>query len=163
MSITEILLKKVQGTIRKYQMLTSNTRLVVAVSGGPDSATLLDLLFRLRPKYDLWLSVAHLNHGLRGREADLEAEWVKKFAFKLGIPVISDTFNVPALAKEKRLSLEEAGRRARYDFLEEVANRMGASKIALAHTASDQAETSNLASIPLIWRLLFFATGSALT
>lgn len=141
MSITEILLKKVQGTIRKYQMLTSNTRLVVAVSGGPDSATLLDLLFRLRPKYDLRLSVAHLNHGLRGREADLEAEWVKKFASKLGIPVISDTFNVPALAKEKRLSLEEAGRRARYDFLEEVANRMGASKIALAHTASDQAET----------------------
>lgn len=141
MPITEILLKKVQGTIRKYQMLTSNTRLVVAVSGGPDSATLLDLLFRLRPKYDLRLSVAHLNHGLRGREADLEAEWVKKFASKLGIPVISDTFNVSALAKEKRLSLEEAGRRARYDFLEEVANRMGASKIALAHTASDQAET----------------------
>ncbi|UCG94032.1 MAG: tRNA(Ile)-lysidine synthetase, partial [Candidatus Aerophobus sp.] len=79
MSITEILLKKVQGTIRKYQMLTSNTKLVVAVSGGPDSATLLDLLFRLRRKYDLRLSVAHLNHGLRGREADLEAEWVKKF------------------------------------------------------------------------------------
>ncbi|GAI07890.1 unnamed protein product, partial [marine sediment metagenome] len=101
----------------------------------------LDLLFRLKPKYDLRLSVAHLNHGLRGREADLEAEWVKKFASKLGIPVISDTFNVQALAKEKRLSLEEAGRRARYDFLEEVANRMGASRIALAHTASDQAET----------------------
>ena len=141
MPTTEILLKKVQKTIRKYQMLTSNTKLVVAVSGGPDSATLLHLLFKLTPKYNLRLWVAHLNHGLRGREAEAEAEWVKKFAFKLGIPVISDTFNVAGLAKEKRLSLEEAARRARYNFLEEVANQLGASKIALAHTASDQAET----------------------
>jgi len=141
MPTTEILLKKVQETIRKYQMLTSNTKLVVAVSGGPDSATLLHLLFKLTPKYNLRLWVAHLNHGLRGREAEAEAEWVKKFAFKLGIPVISDTFNVAGLAKEKRLSLEEAARRARYNFLEEVANQLGASKIALAHTASDQAET----------------------
>ena len=141
MPTTEILLKKVQDTIRKHQMLTSNTKLVVAVSGGPDSTTLLHVLFKLTPKYNLRLWVAHLNHQLRGREADFEAEWVKKFAFKLGIPVISDTFNVPALAKEKRLSLEEAARRARYNFLEEVANHLGASKIALAHTASDQAET----------------------
>ena len=141
MPTTEILLKKVQDTIRKYQMFTSNTKLVVAVSGGPDSATLLHLLFKLRPKYNLLLWVAHLNHGLRGREADFEAEWVKKFAVKLGVPVISDTFRVAVLAKEKRLSLEEAARRARYDFLEEVANQVGASKIALAHTASDQAET----------------------
>ncbi|MFQ6066450.1 MAG: tRNA lysidine(34) synthetase TilS [bacterium] len=141
MSTTEVIFKKVQDTIRKYQMLASNTKLVVAVSGGPDSATLLHVLFKLGPKYNLRLWVAHLNHGLRGREADLEAEWVKKFAFKLGIPVISDTFNVSALAKEKKLSLEEAARRARYNFLEEVASQMGASKIALAHTASDQAET----------------------
>jgi tRNA(Ile)-lysidine synthase len=141
MPTTEILLKKVEGTIRKYQMLTSNTKLVVAVSGGPDSATLLHVLFKLRSKYNLRLWVAHLNHQLRGREADFEAEWVKKFAFELGIPVISDTFRVAALAKEKRLSLEEAARRARYSFLEKVANQMGASKIALAHTASDQAET----------------------
>lgn len=141
MAATEILLKKVQETIRKYRMLTSNTKLVVAVSGGPDSVTLLHLLFKLRPKYNLRLWVAHLNHQLRGREADFEAEWVKEFAVKLGIPVISDTFNVPALAKEKKLSLEEAARLSRYNFLEEVANQMGASKITLAHTASDQAET----------------------
>ena len=141
MPITEILLKKVQDTIKKYKMLTSNTKLVVAVSGGPDSATLLHLLFKLTPKYNLRLWVAHLNHELRGREADFEAEWVKKFAFKLGIPVISDTFNVAALAKEKRLSLEEAARQVRYDFLEKVANQLGASRIALAHTASDQTET----------------------
>jgi tRNA(Ile)-lysidine synthase len=141
MPITEILLKKVENTIKKYQMLTSNTRLVVAVSGGPDSATLLHVLFKLTPKYNLRLWVAHLNHEIRGREADFETEWVKKFTFKLGVPVISDTFNVPALAKEKRLSLEEAARQARYNFLEEVANQLGASRIALAHTASDQAET----------------------
>ncbi len=141
MSTTEILLKKVQDTIKKYRMLTSNTKSVVAVSGGPDSATLLHVLFRLTPKYNLRLWAAHLNHGLRGREADFEAEWVKKFAFKLGIPVISNTFNVSALAEEKRLSLEEAARQARYDFLEKVAHQLGASKIALAHTASDQSET----------------------
>ena len=141
MPVTEILLKKVEDTIKKYRMLTSNTKLVVAVSGGPDSVTLLHLLFKLTPKYNLRLWVAHLNHQLRGREADFEAEWVKKFGFRLGIPVISDTFDVPTLAKEMRLSLEEAARRARYSFLEEVANQLGASRIALAHTASDQVET----------------------
>lgn len=135
------LLEKVKETIEKYRMFSPGTKVVVGVSGGPDSSTLLHLLCHLKSEYDLDLWAAHLNHGLRGKEAAEDAEWVKRFTFKLGVPLISDSLDVASLAKEKGLGLEEAGRRARYDFFEDVAHRVAASKIALGHTASDQIET----------------------
>ncbi len=135
------LLEKAKKTIEKYRMFPPGAKVVVGVSGGPDSSTLLHLLCRLRSEYDLHLWAAHLNHGLRGAEAAEEAEWVERFAFKLGIPLISDSFDVASLAKEKGLGLEEAGRRARYDFFEDVAHQVAAARIALGHTASDQIET----------------------
>jgi tRNA(Ile)-lysidine synthase len=135
------LLGKVKETVAKYRMLDSNVRVVVGVSGGPDSVSLIHLLLRLKDEYDLTLWMAHLNHKLRGREGEEEVRWVKQFGRELGISVISDSCNVSLLAKKKKLSLEEAGRRARYNFLEHVANEVGASQIALAHTASDQVET----------------------
>ena len=135
------LLKKVERTIGKYQMLAPKMRVIVGVSGGPDSITLLHLLFRMKAQYNLQLCVAHLNHQLRGREADEEAKWVKEFALHLKIPVIMDSFNVALLAERKSLSLEEAARLARYNFLERAADQIGADKIALGHTASDQIET----------------------
>ena len=135
------LLEKVKGTIAKYRMLGSNVRVVVGVSGGPDSVTLIHLLWRLGDEYGLTLWIAHLNHKLRGREGEEEGRWVKQFGHELGISVISDSCDVALLAKRKKLSLEEAGRRARYNFLEHVAGKVGASRIALAHTASDQVET----------------------
>lgn len=135
------LLGKVKGTIAKYRMLGPNVRVVVGVSGGPDSVSLIHLLSRLQDEYNLTLWIAHLNHKLRGREGEEEDRWVKQFGRELGISVISDSCNVSLLAKKKKLSLEEAGRRARYNFLEHVANEVGASRIAIAHTASDQVET----------------------
>jgi len=135
------LLKRVQRTIEKYQMLVPNSKVIVGVSGGPDSTTLLHLLYRIKSQYNLQLCVAHLNHRLRGKEAQEEAKWVKELASGLDIPVILNSFDVALLAKRKGLSLEEAARLARYDFLEQAANQIGASKIALGHTASDQIET----------------------
>ena len=134
-------LEKVKGTISRYSMLAPNVRVVVGVSGGPDSVSLIHLLSRLQGEYNLSLWIAHLNHRLRGREAEEEERWVKQFGRELGIYVISDSCDVRLLAKRKKLSLEEAGRRARYSFLEHVANEVRASRIALAHTASDQVET----------------------
>jgi tRNA(Ile)-lysidine synthase len=134
-------LGKAKGTIAKYRMLGPNVRVVVGVSGGPDSVSLIHLLRRLEDEYNLTLWIAHLNHKLRGKEGEEEVRWVKQFGRELDIPVISDSCNVSLLAKKKKLSLEEAGRRARYNFLEHTANEVGASRIALAHTASDQVET----------------------
>lgn len=135
------LLEKVKKTIEKYEMFTTKARIVVGVSGGPDSTALLHLLLQLRDEYELELWIAHLNHQLRGKEAEEEARWVKMFASKIGIPLISDSFDVATLAKKRKLTLEEAGRMARYDFFEHVTNQVSANKIAVGHTASDQVET----------------------
>ncbi len=138
-------LKKVQRTIEKYGMLDKGDRALVAVSGGPDSVTLLDVLFSLRDKYDLSLSVAHLNHMLRGKEAEKDACFVKELSEKLGLPFFSGKRDVRSFMKKTHLSPEEAARKLRYDFLEDVARREGMDKVALGQTADDQAETVLLA------------------
>ena len=141
MNSEKTFLEKVESTIKKYQMLPLNTRVVVGVSGGPDSVALLHLLFRIKSQYNLHLWAACLNHQLRGEEADKEAELVRELASQLGISTILESFNVALLAKNEKLSLEEAARQVRYDFLERAAKQVGADKIALGHTASDQVET----------------------
>ncbi len=115
--------------------------MVVGVSGGPDSLCLLHLLQRLAPELGLQLHVAHLNHGLRGAEADADAAFVADLAAKWGLPVRVAQVNVAALAREAGLSLEEAARHARYMFLAQVAREMAATAIAVGHNADDQAET----------------------
>lgn len=135
------LLEKVKKTITKYSMLNKGDRVVVAVSGGPDSVALLYLLEEIKKEYDLKLFIAHLNHKLRGKESDYDQEFVFNLASKLGLKFYSKSFNVKKLAKKKRLSLEEGARVARYDYLNQVASKVKAQKIALGHTADDQAET----------------------
>ena len=115
--------------------------LVVAVSGGPDSLTLLGLLHNLAQRYPLRLHVAHLNHGLRGSESDGDARFVQETCHRLEIPVTIERADVPALRARYHLSWEAAARKARYDFLARVADTVGASAVALGHTADDQAET----------------------
>jgi tRNA(Ile)-lysidine synthase len=113
--------------------------IIVAVSGGADSVCLLHLLahHQSKPK----LHVAHLNHQIRGKEADGDAQFVQDLARSLDLPVTVETVNVPKLAEEKKLSLEDAARQTRYDFLINLAVKIKANKIATAHTADDQAET----------------------
>lgn len=130
----------VRETIRRYRMLAGGERVVVAVSGGPDSATLLSVLAALRDDLPLELHVAHLNHALRP-EASLDAEAAARMAKVHGCPYHEATEDVRAAAARDRRSLEDAARRARYDFLAGVARRIQAPVIATGHTLDDQAET----------------------
>ncbi len=135
------ILGKVRRTIEEYELLSPGERVVVGVSGGPDSLCLLHVLNRLRGEYDIELHVAHLNHLIRGEEADADAAFVAKLAEDWGLPATVEARDVPALAKAKGLAIEEAARQARYSFLGEVAYRIGARTIAVGHNADDQTET----------------------
>lgn len=112
----------------------------MAVSGGLDSITLLDILMELRPIFDLRLQVAHLDHGLRSASG-AEAEFVSALADRLGLPHSIEREDVAAHARVRHLSVEAAGRDMRYRFLNRVREATGSRRIALGHHASDQAET----------------------
>lgn len=127
--------------IERHALLDPGHRVVVAVSGGQDSVALTWLLAQLREKWRLELVVAHLHHGLRGEAADADQAFVADFAERLGLPFVAEQVSVEALARRRRIGLEEAGREARYAFLERVAAGRHAARIALGHTADDQAET----------------------
>jgi tRNA(Ile)-lysidine synthase len=118
-------------------------RAVVAVSGGADSTALLLALDELvrAERLELKLTVAHLNHGLRGEESEGDARWVAELSKKLGYDISLDEVNVRERAKVSRDNLEQAARRARYEFLADVAARVEACAVLTAHTLDDQAET----------------------
>ena len=132
--------KKVEETIRREGLLVAGERCVVAVSGGPDSMALLQVLAQLASTLDLFLVVAHVDHGLRPEEAEAEARLVQEAARALGLVYECGKVEVAAYAKEQGLSREHAARNLRYGFLAEVAARHRATKIAVGHTADDQAE-----------------------
>ncbi len=140
-------LKEARRTVEKHRMLDDGDRVLVAVSGGPDSVALLHLLVSMKEKRNLSLSVAHLNHRLRGKSADEDARYVERLSEKLGLPFFSARKNVRSFMKKTRLSPEEAARKLRYEFLGKVAGSQNAGKVALGHTADDQAETVLLALI----------------
>ncbi|WP_173297945.1 tRNA lysidine(34) synthetase TilS [Thermanaeromonas sp. C210] len=137
----ESFLAKVRRTISRYGLLNRGDKVVVGVSGGPDSLALLYCLLELRDEFGVSLHVAHLNHLLRGEAAAREAAFVSRLAEDLGLPATVEARDVRAYRKECRLSVEEAAREVRYAFLREVAARVGARKIAVGHQADDQAET----------------------
>ena len=116
-------------------------RLVVAVSGGPDSLAMLYALHRLQDELGITLHVAHLDHRLRGKDSAADAEFVAHTCAKLGIDCMVKAEDVLAFQKERRLSLEEAAREARYGFLAWVTERVEADAVVLGHTFDDQIET----------------------
>lgn len=115
--------------------------IVAAISGGPDSMALLHMLHSLSREQGIKVIAAHVNHGFRGEESASELESVKAYAGSLELPCETVTLDLPTYIEENRLNLQAAARDRRYAFLHEVAERYGASKIALAHHADDQAET----------------------
>ena len=114
---------------------------VVGVSGGPDSVCLVHLLTQIKKSLGVRLHIAHLNHMLRGASSDDDARYVEQLAKSLKIPVTIEARDVDAYRKEHKLSMEEAAREVRYDFLARVAESAGAECVALGHTEDDQVET----------------------
>lgn len=136
-----ILLSKIKETINKHGMLSPGDRVVVAVSGGPDSVCLLRALLAFMPEYELTLHVAHLDHRFRGEESAAEAQFVRGLAARWSLPATIESSDVPAYSRARGLSAQVGGREVRYRFLQHVADAAGANRIALGHTANDQAET----------------------
>lgn len=135
------MIETVRSTCQKYALLAHGDSVVVGVSGGADSCALLLALAQLKDEWDLGLRVAHLNHRIRGAEAEADAAFVQALAERLNLPCTISQVDVPALAKERGWSVEQAGRKARYEFFNELADSIGASKIAVGHTADDLLET----------------------
>jgi tRNA(Ile)-lysidine synthase len=122
-------------------MIDSGNLVLVAVSGGPDSVALMHALHTLAGDLRFRLLVAHFNHELRGSESRLDEEFVVEMANSLALPVEVGSAGDRLRQRPREVSLEEAARRLRYEFLEAAARRLGAQKVATAHTMDDQAET----------------------
>ncbi len=133
------LLRPVERFIERHALLHRGERVVVGVSGGPDSLALLDVLRRLAPRWGWRLHVAHLDHGLRPESAG-EADFVRRIAADWGLPVTVERAELPARARAG-VAVEETARRYRYAFLARVAMEVGAEAVAVGHNADDQAET----------------------
>lgn len=129
-------------TIKEYKMLNPGDAVLVGVSGGADSTSLLYLLHALKEELKLSsIYVAHLNHLLRKVDGELDQRYVENLAKNLGLLCLSESADVEAYAAQQRLGLEDAGRRLRYAFYEATAKKVGANRIALGHTADDMVET----------------------
>ena len=133
---------RVLRALREHALRGAGSRVLVALSGGADSVALLHLLRDLDGRGELTLvGAAHLHHGLRGDAADEDQAFCAALTARLGVPFETARVDVAALAREQKRSVEDAGRQARYAFLEEAADRLSADTIATAHTRDDQAET----------------------
>jgi len=136
-----MLIAEVQECIEAHAMLSQGAKVIVAVSGGADSMALLFALFQLRSVYNLTLVVAHVNHQLRGEEAEHDALFVEQQAARLGLPCYQTRVDVKTVQHSSRMSLQHAARQVRYHFFQALCQRLGATRVALGHTANDQAET----------------------
>jgi tRNA(Ile)-lysidine synthase len=135
------LIEKVKAAIERDNLIPEGAHVVAGVSGGADSVALLHILHRLGYQ----LTAAHLNHSIRGAEADGDEAFVKALCKKLGIKCVTAKTDVPALAKEKGISLEMAAREVRHEFFRSIISgfkfQVSGFPIALAHHADDQLET----------------------
>ena len=133
--------QKVMETIKKYNLINSKDKIVLGVSGGPDSIAMLDILRQIKDEMNFEMYVAHINHNIRGKEADADEEYVKKYCEKYNIKCFSKKIDVPTIAQDKKIGTEEAGREVRYNYFEEVLIETKSNKIAIAHNKNDKVET----------------------
>jgi tRNA(Ile)-lysidine synthase len=133
------ILQDVKRTISRFGMIDPGDRVIVAVSGGPDSVCLLSLLHVLRAHLQIGLVVAHYDHGLRPDEDEGETQFVLRLADSMNLPF--ETEKAHGLNRDDAASNEEKAREARYSFLEKIMDKMQAQKIAVGHNLNDQAET----------------------
>ena len=135
--------RQVAAVIKKYNLFRANDTVLLGVSGGPDSVALLSLIFNANRVNSACsdIFVAHLNHLIRGKESEEDAQFVSDLAKKFKLSVIAERKDIKEIAREHKMSLEEAAREERYKFLENAAKRVGANVIAVGHNADDNAET----------------------
>lgn len=137
--MSTVLEQKALCALRQYSLFSQGDRIAVGVSGGADSVALLRFLAALRPQFGWDLVVCHIHHGLRGAEADRDECFVRALAEQLGLPCAVSRIDAAALALRDHISVEEAGRMARYTFFAQTAGEGG--RIATAHTLDDSIET----------------------
>ena len=167
-SVDSALVRRVIAFVRRHRLFQSGHKLLVAVSGGPDSVALLSLLDELQSEWRLELSVVHVNYGLRGRESDGDAQFVQRLCDRLDVPCVTRRADLSRHAEGLRggHSLQERAREVRYRILKETAAEQGADRVVLGHTADDQAETillwllrgaglTGLAGMPVVREGLF--------
>jgi len=132
------LVKKIQENIFHYQLFGHGAKIVVGVSGGPDSISLLNIFYKLRRKYNLEIIIAHINYGLREKDSEKDEKLVRNLAKKYSLPIeiIQNTkYQIPDT------NIEEHLRQIRYNFFEKLRKKCGADVIAVGHNLNDQAET----------------------
>lgn len=131
---------EVLKTIKTYNLINKGDKVVVGVSGGPDSICLLHVLYTLKQELGIEIFVAHINHMIR-EAADSETQYVQNFCKKLDIKCFVKKENVTYLAKQQKKGTEEIGRQIRYEFFNEILTETDSNKIATAHNSNDKAET----------------------
>ena len=134
------MIKKVLETIKKYNLIENGDRIVLGVSGGPDSITMLDILRQLREELEFEIVVAHINHMIR-EEAIEDEKYVQEYCKKNNIECYIKRIDVEKIANTKKIGTEEAGRKVRYEFFEEILQKTGSNKIGIAHNKNDKIET----------------------
>ena len=143
--LNKYIMKKTEQKILKFiddkKLIVKNDKLLIALSGGPDSVFLFHFLIKYKKKFRIELSAVHINHKLRGREANNDEKFCKDLCDKFSVPIFIIRKNVKALSKREKISLEEAGREVRYSEFTKIANKNNYTKIATAHTSDDNAET----------------------
>lgn len=132
---------KVLSTINKHNLIQKGDKIVLGLSGGPDSVCLLHVLNRLKKDFNIEIYAAHLNHQIRGIEAQKDALYASKLCEDMGIIFFVKSINVPKYCENEGLSLEEGARKLRYEMFYEIKDKIKANKIAIGHNLNDQAET----------------------
>ncbi len=135
------MISRIRTFISKNQMIRPKDKILAGISGGPDSVCLLFVLQMLQKELDFQLMAVHVNHGLRGQEADRDQAFVEKLCREQEIPLRCVSMEVRERARREKLTLEEAGRLCRYEVFAQEAQRYGCNRIAVAHHGDDQAET----------------------
>mgnify|MGYP001630080379 FL=1 len=133
--------EKVKEIIKKYNLINSGDKIVLGVSGGPDSIAMLDILRQLKSEMEFEIYVVHINHSIRGEDADEDEEYVKNYCRKYEIECFTKKIDVPTIARTEKIGTEEAGRKVRYEYFEEILKETGSNKIAIAHNKNDNVET----------------------
>ena len=136
------MIEKVIETIKKYNLIENGDKIILAVSGGPDSISMLDILYKIQQneKIDFKIVVAHVNHMIR-KEATDDANYVQKICKERNIEFYLKSIDVKKIANNNKIGTEEAGRKERYKFFDELAKKTNANKIAIAHNKNDNVET----------------------